>query len=610
MGDGRDKNNQDRWRPARLEDICILLPTRTSLPQLEQALEGHGIPYRIEAGSLIWTSEIIREVMAAVRALADPTDEVALLNALRSPAFGCGDDDLFTYKVNYRGQWNYAAARPQHLPGDHPVGEAMAWLAKLHAEARWLNPSQILECIVRERRLMESSCFGQHRARDVWRSLDVVVDQARQFEESGGRGLREFVAWVERKIGEQTRESDVILSETDDDAVRITTIHAAKGREFPIVILSGTYARRRPMSAQMVWPAEGEFGVRFSNLLRTKSAADHQDHEEEMEHAERVRLLYVALTRAMDHLVVSAHRMKRGENSTAMPSMAEMVVDNAAWLPEAEWLPEAVSPPEEDRPAKADGGPEPMTSGEPDPPAMATFTDWQSERDAFMADAGRPSTMSASRIAWVETEDEDVDQLPGLVKDGPVDGDDDRSPLRKGRGGTKVGSAVHAVLQTVALDADPDSLQPVAVAQSEAEGISPAATTVRALAQSALDSDAVREAAANDHWKELFVAAPVDGTVVEGYIDLLYRTPDGLVVVDYKTDDIHDEDVLQDKVDRYQLQLAAYSLAVEKAVGEQVTHCVLVFAREGQPAREEIIAGDKLASAQDQVRRRLATAAA
>ena len=106
------------------------------------------------------------------------------------------------------------------------------------------------------------------------------------------------------------------------------------------------------------------------------------------------------------------------------------------------------------------------------------------------------------------------------------------------------------------------------------------------------------------------MAAPVDGTVVEGYIDLLYRSDDGLVVVDYKTDDTHDDDVFQDKIDRYKLQVAAYSLAVEQAVGEGVARCVLVFARQGQDAKEEVIAGDDLASAQQEVRRRLASAAA
>ena len=248
MGGGRQAGREyvtDRWRAARLEDICILLPTRTSLPQLEPALDRHGIPYRIEAGSLIWASRTIRDVMAVVRSVADPTDEVALLNALRSPAFGCGDDDLYTFRVVHGGRWSFLASSPPSMPADHPVAEAMGWLAGLHHQVRWLSPSELIERIVGDRRLMESGCFGSQRPRDAWRSLQLVADQARQFEESAGGGLREFIAWVDRKVSERTRESDVILSETDDNAVRITTVHAAKGREFPIVILSGTYARSR-----------------------------------------------------------------------------------------------------------------------------------------------------------------------------------------------------------------------------------------------------------------------------------------------------------------------------------------------------------------------------
>jgi len=594
VADGTDENDQDCWRKARLEDICVLLPTRTSLPQLEQAFEEHSIPYRIEAGSLIWASQAIREVMATVRALADPTDEVALVNALRSPAFGCGDDDLFTFKVDYRGSWDYTAARPKDLPGSHPVGEAMEWLAELHAEKHWLNPGQLVERIVRERRLLESSCYGRRRARDVWRSLNLVIDQARQFEERGGQGTREFIAWVDRKIGERTRESDVILSETDDDAVRITTVHAAKGREFPIVILSGCYVQSRPYTAKVIWTADGDFSVGFNRFLCTKSFAEHQEHEEEMEYAERVRLLYVALTRAMDHLVVSTHRKERGENSTATPSLAEMVVQHAVELPASEWPEpewEHIRLPEESFP------PRPLWS----------VPDWQAERDEALSSASRPRTVGASYIARQSDAAGDAETFPGLAKDGPTDGDDNRSPLRKGRGGTQVGQAVHGVLQVVDLDADLDALRRVAAAQAEAEGVSPAVTTVGALARSALGSTTVREAAVDDHWKELFVAAPVEGTVVEGYIDLLYRGPDGLVVVDYKTDDTHDDDVLQDKIERYTLQVAAYSLAVEQAAGEEVDRCVLVFARAGQPAEEVAITGDSLARAQQEVRRRLAS---
>ncbi len=599
VGDGRSENGEDLWRSARLQDICILLPSRTSLPQLEPTLQRHGIPYRIEAGSLIWASQAIREVMATVRALADPTDEVALVNALRSPAFGCGDDDLYTFKVVHQGRWNYQSPRPKPLLADHSVGEAMDWLAEQHRQVRWSSPSEVLERIVRERRLMESACFGHHRVRDVWRSLHLVIDQARQFEEAGGRGLREFVSWVERKIDERARETDVILSETDDDAVQITTVHASKGREFPIVILSGTHTKSRPMTSNLVWPRDGGFGVRFNNVLRTQVFAEHQDQEDQMDGAEKVRLLYVALTRAKDHLIVSAHRPEsddlNGDGNNSEASMAELVAANATNLPEAEWQPVALLPE-----AGADG-------------IHQQVDDWRSRRDAALAAALRPLVMSASAIASpAEDADSEADDLPGLAKDGPSDGDDQRSPWRKGRYGTKVGSAVHGVLQTVDLDASPDRLGPVAEAQAEAEGVSEARSTVHALAKSALESHTVREAATTEHWKELFVAAPVEGTVVEGYIDLLYRTPDGLVVVDYKTDYIPDEDVdaLEAKIDRYQYQLAAYSLAVEQSVGEEVARCVLVFARAGQQAREETISSDELADAQQEVLRRLAEAAA
>ncbi len=592
VGDGRDEDDHDLWRAPRLEDICILLPTRTSMSQLEPALDRHGIPYRIEAGSLIWASRAIRDVMAVVRTAADPADEVALLNALRSPAFGCGDDDLFTFRVMHGGRWNFLAPLPPSLSADHPVAEAMGWLADLHNQVRWLSPSVLIERIVADRRLMESGCFGGQRPRDVWRSLQVVADQARQFEEAAGGGLREFIAWVDRKVSERTRETDVILSETDDNAVRITTVHAAKGREFPIVILSGTYARSRTMTANLVWPASGGFGVRFTNSLLTKTFAEHRAREGQMEEAERVRLLYVALTRARDHLVVSAHRVERPENSTAKPTMADLVAEHAADLPEVDWQPDTL----------------PAEKAVVSP--LMSYTGWKAERESALADAQRPLAISGSAIGQIEA-GATLDSASPDPKDIPDDHDDDRqTPRRKGRGGTQIGRAVHGVLQTVDLATNAKGFGLVVDNQAKSEGVIPAKSTVRALVKSALESTTVREAAASKHWKELFVAAPLAGTVVEGYIDLLYRTPEGLVVVDYKTDDTHDDGVFQDKIDRYKLQVAAYSLAVEQAVGEAVARCVLIFARQSEDAIEVVIAGDDLASAQQEVRRRLASAAA
>ncbi|MYL10512.1 MAG: AAA family ATPase [Acidimicrobiia bacterium] len=607
VGADTGDEDQDAWQPARLADICILLPIRTSLPQLEAALQTRGIPYRMEAGSLIWASQAIRDAMSVLRALSDPTDEICLLNALRSPAFGCGDDDLFTFKAAHNGRWDYLAKRPKTLPDNHRVGQAMTWLAAQHAQVRWISPSRLLERIVRKRRLLESGCFGSRRARDVWGDLHWLIDQARQFEATGGRGVREFIAWADRRISERARDTDAIAWETDDDAVRITTVHAAKGREFPIVVLSGTFSRPRPMTANILWPPEGGFGVRFSDSLQTSAFAEHRDSEKEKDLAEQVRLLYVATTRAKDHLVVSAHRMASGksdpvEETGATRSMAEMVVQCAPALPHWQWVPVPLA--ETLAADSGAGGTSPLSS-------------WESQRNYAILRGRQPMAVSASAIAAQmlpddtgRAEQDPAIDDPGLAKDGPVDGDDQRPPWRKGRYGTKVGSAVHGVLQAAGLDIDAALLAPVAAAQAEAEGVASKRAAVLALARSVLSAPSVREAAKAEHRKEVYVASRVGDKVLEGYIDLLYRTPEGLVVVDYKTDDIHDDEMLQAKIDRYRLQLAAYTLAVGQAVGEEVIRCVLVFARQGQDAREVVIAGDELASAQQEVRRRLALAAA
>jgi len=590
------------WRPARFEDICVLLPTRTSLPQLEQALEDAEIPYRIEAGSLIWASRAVRDLMFIVRTLADPTDEVALVNALRSPAFGCGDDDLYTFKVTHRGRWSYLRPPPAGLPADHPVGEAMAWLADVHARCRWLTPSELIRTIVRDRRLMELGCFDPRRARDVWRSLRMVIEQARAFGETeqariagrSGGGLREFVSWVDLKINRQERESESVLSETDDDAVRITTIHGAKGRQFPIVVLSGTHTPPPPTRVEVIWPPEGGYGVRLTKTLSTTTYVANRPGEDTMAHAERVRLLYVALTRARDHLVVSCHRRSRSERSEAPPSLAEMVAEHASDLP------------------AADLAPVPAPNGQLPAPQRRSPEGWRAEREAALRAAARRLTIAASSV-WQPVDGTrlkgdgadgdsewggaggrfEEDGLAGLDKAGSGD-EGDRSVWRTGRYGSAFGRAVHAALQTVAFEqiegrvgdgeapAAPQAsweadLRRLAEHHASAEGVSVRADDVAQRVRRALSTPIVREAARQRHWRELYAGAEVEGRLLEGFIDLLYEAPDGsFVVVDYKTHDSDDRPDLRHKPG-YRLQIAAYALMITEATGQAVSRCVFVF---------------------------------
>ncbi len=548
-------------RRAALGDICILLPARTSLPQLERALDNAGIPFRAEASSLLYGSAEVRDLQAILRAIDDPTDELALVTALRSAGFGCGDDDLYDFRRHHRGTWNHQAPVPDTVPAEHPVREGIEWLGALHGARTWLTPSEVLDRTLRERRLFELA-FAQGRFRDLWRRYRFVLDQARAYGDAVGGSLREYLAWVDRQAAEGSRVSETVLPESDDDAVRILTVHASKGLEFPITIVSGltTAVSGRRRGLRVVFPPDGTtYGLHVRKGISTDEFDLNRPLDEQMDHHERLRLLYVACTRAVDHLVVSCHRVASDKAPSPDKMMASELLFEASQAM-AEWSPLGPSAAETAQLAS------PMTF---DPiPDRAT---WADELAAAMSSATRPRVTSATAVARAGHDLID----PGVAKEPR---DLDLPPWRRGRFGTAVGRAVHGVLQAVDLtEDDTAAIDALAASQAAAEGVDALVAVVAALARSALATSVVAEAAAAPHWKEVYVAAPVGDSLLEGYVDLVFERPDGLVVVDYKTDFVADDEHLADKLDRYRLQLGAYAVALTAATGRPVVEAVFVF---------------------------------
>ena len=555
-----------QWRGARLGDVAVLVPARTSLPQLEAELAAAGVPYRAEASSLVYQAQQVRDLLAAARAVDDPSDTLALVTALRSPLFGCGDDDLWTWRQAGRA---FSLFSPVDGCEGHPVAGALAYLRDLHSRARWMAPSEVLGALVADRRMLETAADDGARARDHWRRLRFVVDQARAWAHAEHGGLRGYLAWAGRQGAESARVAEAVLPETDTDAVRLMTIHAAKGLEFPIVILSGMTSHRHPdTGVQVLWPPAGGYEVRLGRAVQTGDFDVARPIDEQMANDERARLLYVACTRARDHLVVSMHRWGSARTSAALLAAASSGLPAAGFAAPATVVPLAVSPPV------------------PGPPPA--WDDWLARIGAVRERARRPSAISASGLEGTE--------IPGLHGGAAVDPglakgarDLELPPWHEGRFGTAIGRAVHAVLQEVDL-ATGAGLDHVVAAQALAEGVAEHAGTVRSLARSALSSGIVRRAAARPHWKETYVgtvapaawAAALDadagdaGTVLEGFVDLLYRDDDGLVIVDYKTDAVP-EHAIASRVTLYRPQLAAYARAVEDATGEPVARTTLLF---------------------------------
>jgi ATP-dependent exoDNAse (exonuclease V) beta subunit len=559
----------DDWRDLRLDDIAVLVPARTSLPYLEDALDAAGIPYRAEASSLVYRTEEVRDLLVTARALDDPSDNLALVAALRSSLFGCGDDDLWRWKLA-GGAFSLLAPLPDSVADGHPVKDAMAYLRRLERRHLWMTPSELLDTLVRDRRMLEAATGGE-RERDVWRRLRFLVDQARAWSESEQGGLRSYLAWARRQGDESARVAESVLPELDVNAVRVLTIHAAKGLEFPVVIVSGMSSQSggRQGGVEVLWPASGGYEIKASKTVQTGDFVEHKPLDEQMGHHERLRLLYVACTRARDHLVVSMHRAARRN-----PASSDQAKTNAELLHSAC---EGAG----HRTLSDDLGFSITASSAPRPP-LPPFEEWLESIKRSRQRASTASAISASSLEGSPTtvEVEDGDSIEVIIDDPGLQKGQrnlELPPWNKGRYGTAVGRAVHGVLQTVDLASGARLMESVD-AQSLAEGVLEHRDVVEALCRQALGADVVRQAAARQHWREMYVGTTIDdGTVLEGFVDLVFRDDDGsLVLVDYKTDAVP-SDALDARAEFYRPQVEAYAQALSRSTGIAAVRAVLLF---------------------------------
>ena len=618
-------------RPARLGDIAILVPTRTCLPQLEAGLSAASVPYRLEASEFVWRSRTVRDLMMCLRAAADPDDALAVVSALRTPMYGCGDDDLYAY-YQAVGSWSYFAAEVTSLHAEHHrVASAMEHLRALYDDHSLVAPSVLLERLVRERRVLEQAAAGP-RTRDVWRHVRFVIDQARAWSESQHGGLRKFLRWVEMQGAERAKVTEAILPESDDDSVRVMTVHASKGLQFPIVIVAGLQGNgASPAATRAIFVDErsgevstNEYGgaaaVRLRKGAETSTYAAWSDAERWAEHHERIRLLYVACTRARDHMVVSLHRETPAESGELFNRSHAQVIDDALSMTD-DTGGDAAAAHRWDCRSGRDSDVEAsvlqrqagsLSRRNPERPDR---TEWLDRRDRAAESSTHRPALSATGVAHAANDAIEAFAAPPQApnKDTPDDHlGGGRAPLRRGRGATATGKAVHGVLQSIDLQSG-DGLGPLAAAQAVAEGIAGRQDVIEAFVRSALASDEVKDAARTRHWKEVYVAAPLSDadvaasppTVVEGFVDLMYEDPatGGLVVVDYKTDALGAmPDADSERAQQYRQQCAAYAWCLARAAGKPVGRVVLLYLQgDGSPATADSLAGDALHAAVDAV---------
>jgi ATP-dependent exoDNAse (exonuclease V) beta subunit len=304
---------------VRAGDVAVLLRAGGDLEVYERALQLRGMRTLAAAGGF-WAHQQIGDLLAYLRTLANPLDEEALYGTLASPLVGLSRDGLALLsragKKARQGVWQTASSPLQEgLLDELSEGDRealLAFCARLERERAAASQRTLAELIEREidasgyREQVLGLEWGERRLANVHKLLRL----ARAFEASEGRDLRAFLDHAAR-LQETTggRESDAPVEGVEPDAVRLMSIHAAKGLEFPVVCVADL--GRTPYVRQPDLLVDGErIGLYLLRLdgEKAKPGLEYEQLAEERKRAESEeedRILYVAMTRARERLLLS-----------------------------------------------------------------------------------------------------------------------------------------------------------------------------------------------------------------------------------------------------------------------------------------------------------------
>lgn len=513
--------------------ITILFPARTSLPFLESALERQSIPYSVESKTQAFASQIARDLVAILTSIADVTDQVAAAAALRTDALACSDADLFEF-VAQGGKWGLVP--PPEQSG--LVAEALRYLEALRKDLDGLPVVKVAERIARDGRMFERAAADRH-PKEATRRLRLVLDQAEDFDRTVGGSVPDFVRWIAALRESVAKASVGSIPDRDHRAVRLMTVHAAKGLEFPIVFVIGFGVSGRTSPWNVAWSPSGECALKIGSKnaqFRLGNVSAVQEHEKVAEELERDRLFYVAVTRARERLYISAHA-----KASKQPSRL---------LEEVNWVSDPI-PPQIHSAINSTRMPE-----------SASEADWRVAHDRLLRPTQRRDSVTATELARRDLADEDFDfeREPS-------------SPASRSKG-ADFGRAVHGALQAVNLDSSED-IQKVAARQAALHQVE--AARVEAMVRRALASPPLKNRQGKRH-TEVFLSHRFEGVLLEGFLDLLTDNGNGdYQVIDYKTDRNVSASEINRAMETYRLQAACYSLLVRQVLGANRVECHFLF---------------------------------
>ncbi|HUI26291.1 MAG TPA: 3'-5' exonuclease, partial [Candidatus Kryptonia bacterium] len=547
--------DSEQLRPLRPGDIAVLACVTTNLPLLLSEFDALGIEYSARGGALFLSHPIVRQYLLGLRALADRDDGVARAALLRPPFFALDLADVLAKSDletdDSRARERFAAAE--------------ACVRGLRARRWQQSPGATARDLIERTALGRAVVTGRNGRQTLAALYEIAweLDRRAAVDALDYDQVTALVrAWADSPVFLDAPES------LGDDAVRVLSIHQAKGLEFPVVILWDGFQTLSDRGGGLWRVARDGTGWALSlGALAVEHPLGGQllEREKQFGESERRRMYYVAATRARDLLVLPTPKTKSDQLAYATKALAADVAPEL--VRRFKPFDPSMPPPDRSRPTLPSG--------------VEADDDLQTQLDERVAERAQQSATAAQPVAVPIA-------VTTLAKsDGGADEAPEAERERKSAGsryGAEFGTVVHRALELVLSGAQAVVSAAVAVAATEAgadqhpEALADVERALATLRTAGLMSE--------NGWR-LSCEHPVydtqPGALLIGLIDLLAISDQEVVVIDFKSDQPRDGDVAA-VYPQYAEQLRLYGAALEHSnrIGSRIVRLGLLLTATGQ----------------------------
>ena len=626
------------YRPVQYGDIAILLRTMKNWSSvLEDVFGREGLPFYAETAEGYYSVPEVETVLHLLRLIDNPRQDIPLLSILHSPIYSLTADELMQIRLG-GGKGSYYDCMQNYLENgenEELRGKIAAFLGDIDAfrrQDRDLSLHELLRMLYRETGYYDylgMTSGGALRQAN----LRLLLDKAEQYEKGSRKGLFYFIRYVEDMKTAEVETSSAKLQDDSGEHIRVMTIHKSKGLEFPVVFVSdmGKAFNEMDSREKIIFHQKWGMGMDWMDLekrvsYRTLSKMALADIIRMENLAEEVRVLYVALTRAKEKLILTGttkdlekslwkwsqsaetknptlplFRLRRAKSyfdwvmpaylrhpsCEVIPEEWEMGMDFRLAGGDSEWEFSFLTREDVLQPVDAEQklaeeqkeyfegweNPEEMTAQREE---IFRILSWQYP---YGKETKLPAKLSISEIKrkYQEEMSGELQTVPKII----------RLPEKqetKGLTGAQIGTAMHTVLEECDLrrEYEKDSLESlISELVNKGRLTEEEAKAVRrreilqffrsGLAQRLRKADNIeteRTFSLLMQPKELFFGKEyemvTDMILVNGIIDCYFIENNQVILLDYKSDRIYDEEELKE---RYRIQLQLYKIALERALG-------------------------------------------